>query len=334
MGRESAPEPSVIRITKSWVACRKTPPQPVAFGASELEAEQLVRVTNNHALHNNRFVRPLDPTASWEIELLRQQAYYMPYALAVYGKLLYGFSNGPQSLFHPLCTGGCAEQATCHGVLGNGEQLGPSTRRALHAMIIARRHRRNSGEYLPPLHDGSAPTSPSSTAPVDSTQISLRQRGLGQGAKSNTTTSDVAAPITGEEADDLIKSDGGSFSKYNDCCLCDSVAQTITTGSNPGTVLYANYSGTVTMRPFLVQVDESTQTIVVAVRGTLSAEDVLVDADAEPLDIRGEPEVLALTRPSSVHVHGETASTISGAGSSSQQRGGGGGGGASAPTAG
>jgi len=85
-----------------------------------------------------------------------------------------------------------------------------------------------------------------------------------------------------------------------DCCLCDTAAQKITTNESPNTVLLAQYGGSVRMRPFSVSIDEGTGSIVIAVRGTLSAEDALVDADAEPLDVTHHPAIVALTRPSMV----------------------------------
>lgn len=294
--------PSVVRISKSWVACCAQPPARVPFGGSSRETEQLVRVDSRAELHANRFCRPLDEQSEWEVELLRQQAYYMPYAIAIYGRLLYGFSNGPQALCHPLGTMGCSELASCHGFLGNADQLGPSARHALSSMLQVRRRRRDSGDYEPP---GSSKKQAAEAG-------SHRNGNLAASKTSNRPAADLL-PRTGAEADSIARQDGMPLHKFDDCCLCDTTANVLTTKQSPGTVLYASYGGSVSMRPFSVQVDEASRTIVVSVRGTLSAEDVLVDADAEPFDIRDQPEVRQLTRPSHVSMESPTGEQAGGA---------------------
>lgn len=79
------------------------------------------------------------------------------------------------------------------------------------------------------------------------------------------------------------------YIKDDNCCRCNTSAIRKTTGIHPDDIVYASFHNKIYETPFFLCIDREEQTIVIAVRGTLSLKDAITDltADCEPLEIDG-----------------------------------------------
>lgn len=85
------------------------------------------------------------------------------------------------------------------------------------------------------------------------------------------------------------------FVKDDNCCRCNTSAIRKTTGIHQDDIIYASFHNEIYETPFFLCVDREQQTIVIAVRGTLSLKDAITDltADSEPLEIDGLENCIA-----------------------------------------
>jgi len=67
----------------------------------------------------------------------------------------------------------------------------------------------------------------------------------------------------------------------DNCCFCHTSALKDTTKVDEEDLLYASFQNEVFQTPFYVALDHSTQTVVVAIRGTLSLRDAITDLTAQ-----------------------------------------------------
>lgn len=81
----------------------------------------------------------------------------------------------------------------------------------------------------------------------------------------------------------------------DNCCQCNTAAFKKTTGICHNEIVYASFKNDIYEIPFYVVIDKKYQTVVVAIRGTLSLQDVITDLVIErsELDIPGFPKACA-----------------------------------------
>lgn len=84
------------------------------------------------------------------------------------------------------------------------------------------------------------------------------------------------------------RDDQGSVFKDN-CCMCNTAAFKKTTGLHHDDIVYACFNNEIYELPFYVVIDRATNSVVLAIRGTLSLQDVITDLVIErgDLDITG-----------------------------------------------
>lgn len=75
----------------------------------------------------------------------------------------------------------------------------------------------------------------------------------------------------------------------DNCCMCHTAAIKKTTGAHPDDIVYASFHNKIYETPFYVIIDRKQQSVVIAIRGTLSLKDVITDltAECDTLDIDG-----------------------------------------------
>jgi len=72
----------------------------------------------------------------------------------------------------------------------------------------------------------------------------------------------------------------------DNCCYCNFSALKDTVKVENGDLLYTSFRNNVFQTPFFVAIDHSTNSIVIAIRGTMSLRDAITDlmAEAKPLE--------------------------------------------------
>ena len=106
----------------------------------------------------------------------------------------------------------------------------------------------------------------------------------------------VNAPVHPDRAGDAPGPGGIALppEERDGCCMCSFAAARLITRAPTDAFLRVRFQNSLAERPFLLARDSQRRNLVLAVRGTLSLSDAVVDVDAAPMDVSDHPSVQAL----------------------------------------